>query len=68
MWKQCLQEHTKADNLDTKALEIVKNDIKNRPELIRDAEVVGSNPIASTKKALRITFSKPFYFVFCISK
>ena len=33
--------------------------------LIRDHEVVGSNPVASTILALR-NFSQSFFFVYCI--
>ena len=48
-WKQCSQEHTKAPFLDTKAPKITRNYTKNLCISIRDAEVVGSIPVASTK-------------------
>ena len=49
-WKLCQQEHTKAPFLDTKAPKITRNYTKNLCSCVRDAKVVGSNPVASTKK------------------
>ncbi len=49
MWKQCFTKHKKAVNLDRKALERVENTQKNRQKSVRDQEVVGSSPVASTK-------------------
>ena len=54
IWKQCAQEHLKASFADAKALEIIKKDIKNRPGALRDQEVVGSSPVASTIKVKHI--------------
>ena len=51
-WKQCSQEHTKAPFSDTKALKITRNYTKNLCKTLRDAKVVGSNPVASTKTAV----------------
>ena len=50
-WKQCQQEHTKAPFSDTKAPKITRNYTKNLCRTLRDAEVVGSIPVASTKKS-----------------
>ena len=51
-WKQCSQEHTKAPFLDTKAPKITRNYTKNLCRTLRDAKVVGSIPVASTKTAV----------------
>ena len=51
-WKQCSQEHPKAPFLDTKAPKISRNYTKNLCRTLRDAQVVGSDPVASTKTAV----------------
>ena len=63
IWKQGAQEHLKASFADAKALEIIKKDIKNRPGALRDQEVVGSSPVASTtEKALKLKGFRAFFF------
>ena len=51
-WKQCSQEHPKVPLLETKAPKITRNYTKNLCRRLRDAEVVGSIPVASTKTAV----------------
>ena len=48
-WKQCEREHRKASFSDTKAPKSPRNQEKNYALTLRDAKVVGSNPVASTK-------------------
>ena len=66
-WKQCSQEHTKAPFLDTKAPKITRNYTKNLCICVRDAKVVGSNPVASTKNNGQHS-RYPLFFccVFCL--
>ena len=62
-WKQCFEEHTKAPFLDTKALKIPKNHPKNLYRCVRDAKVVGSNPVASTKKCRKLFEFSAFFML-----
>ena len=48
-WKQWEQEYRKASVADTKDLEMLGKSIKNFLLCLRDQEVVGSSPVASTK-------------------
>ena len=65
-WKQCSQEHPKAPFLDTKAPKITRNYTKNLCICVRDAKVVGSNPVASTKKCRKLLKFPAFFICFSI--
>ena len=64
MWKQCFEEHTKAPFLDTKAPKITRNYTKNLCRTLRDAKVVGSNPVASTKKCRKLLKFPAFFIAY----
>ena len=74
-WKQCEEEYRKALVADAKDLEMLGKQTKNFLLCLRDAKVVGSNPVASTKKCRKLLkfpafficfFNFPF-FVYCVA-
>ena len=75
VWKQREREHALASVSDTKAPKSRKNHLKIKCATLRDAKVVGSNPVASTKKcrkllkfpAFFICFFSSLFFVYCVS-
>ena len=63
-WKQCKQEYRKASVTDMKGLKILGKQIKNFPKCLRDQEVVGSSPVASTKIRYILLGVSYFYLFF----